>query len=175
MYTDRYPDSKHNNFQTDNPTRNAFSMRLKLPHIPKITYLHWCMTINWDRADRQTCWHSVTPCGSSLPIVFTLLVWLSRPSSSLLSSNWQFRQYSHGTLDPQSKSEHCSEKFHSNPSHNEDNSKANQSEFCRISSSSKNYISQLNDMEIIISSKIKCSRPVGSSILLLWKWFLLVI
>ena len=35
IQTDRYPDSKHKNFQTDNPTTNAFSVRLNLANILK--------------------------------------------------------------------------------------------------------------------------------------------
>ena len=36
MHTDRYSDTLHKKFQTANPITNAFSVRLKLPHITKI-------------------------------------------------------------------------------------------------------------------------------------------
>ena len=36
VHTDRYPDTKHKNYQTDTLTKNAFFMRLKLANIPKI-------------------------------------------------------------------------------------------------------------------------------------------
>ena len=36
MHIDSYPDSKHKKFQTTDPTRNAFSVRLKLANNPKI-------------------------------------------------------------------------------------------------------------------------------------------
>ena len=44
-HTDRYPDSNPTKFQTANPIKNTFSVRLKLPHIPKnhlsaLTYKH---------------------------------------------------------------------------------------------------------------------------------------
>ena len=61
MQTDRYQDSKHKNFQTDNPTRNAFSVRLKLANNPKKERV---FTLPYEQALRpgRPTGHSVALC-----------------------------------------------------------------------------------------------------------------
>ena len=95
MYTDKYPDSYHINFQTGTPTRNLFSVRLKLANNPK----NHTSTPPFEQALRPgrpsgTPWFSLLVVRAAFLLSSLCLTGFVAHSLALIRTFYQFHQYS---------------------------------------------------------------------------------
>ena len=112
MYTDRYPDSYHINFQTGNPARNVFSVRLKLANnLKNRTFMPpYRQALSLGRPT-GTPWLSLLVVRAAFLLSSLCLTGFVAHSLALIRTFCQFRQYSGMTRCAQN----IHERFWSNP------------------------------------------------------------